>query len=294
MDGGVFMAAGASAGVLTGAAAAGSDGSGGGGDGASSAGGSPAASIAAAAGGPGAAGRWSLDVDSPPPSPLVMPAALASARQVGAGAVPPAPLQSEQPEQPPRSSTAQAKGRARGSGAAAAAAAASRGSGGSGGSGGGSGGGSTAALRYEPYFHLVRSVVLGDARWRAAEAHFPPVSPLYVLRDPTFAGAEASGAGGGGAGGDAPAPLAYSLPPDLPAPCSTGASGLPAAAEQRIARMVQRWRANFLAACQPRALPAGWSVDYRVLQSGLRREGMTETPLALEAIALLAGRAQVE
>lgn len=137
----------------------------------------------------------------------------------------------------------------------------------------------SAPPRYEPYYHIARSAMLGDARWRAAEKHFPPVSPHYVVRDPSFET-------------DAAAP-AVAATADLPHPTSVGASGLPAAAEQRLARVVQRWRANFLAACQPRALPAGWSVDYKVLQSGLRREGMTETPLVIEAISLLAGRACV-
>lgn len=138
--------------------------------------------------------------------------------------------------------------------------------------------------RYEPYYHIVRSAMLGDARWAAAEKHFPPVSPHYVLRDPTFETTAAAAAAADGGVCDAA---------ELPPPTSTGASGLPAAAEQRLARLVQRWRANFLAACQPRALPAGWSVDYKVFQSGLRREGMSETPLVLEAIALLAGRASI-
>ena len=75
------------------------------------------------------------------------------------------------------------------------------------------------------------------------------------------------------------------LPP--PAPDAAGASGLPLAAEDRLTRLVRRWRAAFIDRVRPVAMPEGWSITYRVFQAGLRRDTLTEPELVQECVALL-------
>jgi len=131
-------------------------------------------------------------------------------------------------------------------------------------------------VKYDPSYHLVRSILLADWRWRSAEPSFPPLvrgDGWLLVQAPD---AEAA-AGGAAAAGDAGAEPA-------------GVSGLPVSAEDRIARLVQRWRANFLACVQPRCLPDGWSVGYKVFQGGLRKDGVQEAALVREVAALLGAR----
>jgi hypothetical protein len=131
-------------------------------------------------------------------------------------------------------------------------------------------------VKYDPSYHLVRSILLADWRWRAAEPNFPP-----LVRGDGWLPAQASvaEAATAGAGTDATDGGARAEP--------AGVSGLPVSAEDRIARLVQRWRANFLACVQPRCLPDGWSVGYKVFQGGLRKDGVQEAALVREVAALL-------
>jgi ribonuclease D len=60
-------------------------------------------------------------------------------------------------------------------------------------------------------------------------------------------------------------------------------SGLPLECENRIVAFVQRWRADFVRVLNPKALPVGWAVDYRVFMSGHRKQG-AEPALVLQAL----------
>ena len=95
---------------------------------------------------------------------------------------------------------------------------------------------------------IMRAVYEGGAQWARAERHYAAL-------------AGAPGEGEGGAAGD---------------------SCLPRATEARLTRFVRRWRAHFVAAVRPRALPSFWAVEYPVFQAGMRLRDKKEPLLAEE------------
>jgi hypothetical protein len=162
---------------------------------------------------------------------------------------------------------------------------------------------------WEPAARIVRAVLLGDELWRRAERHYPPALPgscaaceweeagirtkltaadrdgslVQTGRPPHRCGRELEADGGDrrdGEAGDAGGVGAG----DGEGPRWDTPSGLPAEVEDRLTRFVQRWRAMFLARLQPRALPEGWAVAYRVLTGGMRKRGKEECAL-VEAVA---------
>jgi hypothetical protein len=66
-----------------------------------------------------------------------------------------------------------------------------------------------------------------------------------------------------------------------------GDSGLTVGAEHRITLLVRRWRAHFLRAVRPVAMPPGWDVRYAVIGTGHRTADKLEHPLVREAMAAL-------
>jgi hypothetical protein len=90
---------------------------------------------------------------------------------------------------------------------------------------------------------MMRVVYEGGAAWQAAERNFPPLEE------------------------GAYKPL-----------CSP----LARATEERLTRFVRRWRAHFVAAVRPRALPSHWCVHYPVVLPGTRVRGKTEAALVRE------------
>ena len=167
---------------------------------------------------------------------------------------------------------------------------------------------------WDPLTHVIRAVLLGNDTWRRAERFYPsavcecsggpPSSTMSTSGESageSSAGqiitndrlvcrvCSAAAAAAGSASGTVPAvhAAAGAVPPS---PARRGTSGLPLDAEDRLTRFVQRWRRNFVAFCRPAAMPAGWAVGYKVLQSGIRRKGAHEGALFLEVEALWAAQ----
>ena len=104
----------------------------------------------------------------------------------------------------------------------------------------------------------MRAVYEGGAAWQRAERHYEAFS----------GGLAAAGEGSGSSGSGA-----------------QGVSCLPAVIEARLERLVRRFRAHFISAVRPQALPSFWSVDYPVFQKGMRLRGKQEPALAAQFAA---------
>lgn len=152
---------------------------------------------------------------------------------------------------------------------------------------------------WDPAERIVRAVMLGplDPLWTRAEAHYPPAIPAPC------AGCEweAKGIATTVMSADSDGTLKQTGTPDHICDRAhveeggepdgpPGVSGLPLATEDRLTRFVQRWRANFLRRLQPRAMPAGWAVNYRVFTGGIRKRNKEEPQLVQELHALFDAR----
>ena len=91
----------------------------------------------------------------------------------------------------------------------------------------------------------MRLVYEGGDAWQRAAAHYPELEEAEE-------------------GGGAPVSL------------------LPRAAEDRLTRFVRRWRAHFVAAVTPVALPSYWAPGYTVFQENTRTRDKLEPALAKE------------
>jgi ribonuclease D len=126
---------------------------------------------------------------------------------------------------------------------------------------------------FNPAAEVMRHILLGTPEWHAAEPSFPPlIMPSCNLCGSAVAPSLASARCACGRALGADESVATT-------------SGMPAAAEQRLTRFVQRWRAHFLATVNPLSMPEGWSVNYRVFQAGLRKSNSVEPTIVQELLS---------
>lgn len=130
---------------------------------------------------------------------------------------------------------------------------------------------------YDPAEHIIRSVMMGDHRWKSALKHFHHDLSLAGRSAGELPSNDGSGTAAGSPGADGSA-------------AAGSTSILPTEAEFRIITFVKRWRAHFVRSLSPAAMPEGWSIDYKVFAAGHRTWDKEEPVMVKEVAAALALR----